>query len=128
MQATNFVLNFLVFYNTILGETTQDSSIDMRFLPAVHRALDITSFNWCEYMIRCLDRNVDGWSPKDNFFGPMPWLVAALVNGQNKFKPNEWRSMHLIEDIMQDDIDSLSMKLDTITPVNFRPTMRQHVS
>ncbi|MFS7951916.1 hypothetical protein Hanom_Chr07g00600841 [Helianthus anomalus] len=40
-----FVLNFLLFYNTLLGETTTNSSINMRFLPALHRGMDIRSFN-----------------------------------------------------------------------------------
>ncbi|KAF5818944.1 hypothetical protein HanXRQr2_Chr02g0071961 [Helianthus annuus] len=32
-----FVLNFLLFYNTLLGETATNSTINMRFLPALCR-------------------------------------------------------------------------------------------
>ncbi|MFS7945080.1 hypothetical protein Hanom_Chr06g00519781 [Helianthus anomalus] len=83
MQAQNasgriFVLNFLLFYNTLLGETTHNSSINMRFLPALRQGIKIKSFNWCEYMIRCLDRIVDEWLPKDCFLGPMPLLVVCF--------------------------------------------------
>ncbi|KAJ0683437.1 hypothetical protein HanPI659440_Chr16g0658271 [Helianthus annuus] len=67
-----FVLNFLLFYNTLLGEATTNSSINMRFLPALRRGMDIRSFNWCEYMIRCLDQTVEAWTPKECFLGPMP--------------------------------------------------------
>ncbi|KAM0010496.1 hypothetical protein Hdeb2414_s0074g00775071 [Helianthus debilis subsp. tardiflorus] len=72
-----FVLNFLRFYNTLLGETTHNSSINIRFLPALRRGLDVNYSNWCEYIIRCLDRNVDGWLPKDCFHGPMALLVVC---------------------------------------------------
>ncbi|KAM0026250.1 hypothetical protein Hdeb2414_s0020g00555951 [Helianthus debilis subsp. tardiflorus] len=82
MQAQNargriFVLNFLLLTNTLLGETTHNSSINMRFLPALRQWIKIKSFNWCEYMIRCLDRTVDEWLPKDCFLGPMPLLVVC---------------------------------------------------
>ncbi|MFS7912789.1 hypothetical protein Hanom_Chr02g00134001 [Helianthus anomalus] len=53
-----FELNFLIFYNTILGETTHNSSINMRFFHRCIAGFNIRSFNWCEYMIKCLDRNL----------------------------------------------------------------------
>ncbi|KAM0070434.1 hypothetical protein Hdeb2414_s0001g00013071 [Helianthus debilis subsp. tardiflorus] len=109
-----FVLNFLLFYNTLLVETTTNSSINMRFLPALRRGMEIRSFNWCEYMIRCLDRTVEAWSPNDYFFGPMPLLVAALIGDQKKFREDEPRSINIIENITQDDIKSLSIKLDMV--------------
>ncbi|MFS7913115.1 hypothetical protein Hanom_Chr02g00138041 [Helianthus anomalus] len=39
--------------------------------------MEIRSFKWCEYMIRCLDRTVEAWSRNDCFLGPMPLLVAC---------------------------------------------------
>ncbi|MFS7977297.1 hypothetical protein Hanom_Chr10g00902361 [Helianthus anomalus] len=107
-----FVLNFLIFYNTIMGETKHNSSINLRFLPSMHRGVDIKSYNWCEYVIRCLNRNADGWEPKDNFFGHLPLLVAALVNDQVTNHPDQQRS--ILGDIVQDDIDELSIKLDAV--------------
>ncbi|MFS8025693.1 hypothetical protein Hanom_Chr16g01478141 [Helianthus anomalus] len=70
-------------------------------------------------MIRCLDRNVDGWLPKDCFLGPMallvvPTLQADLVRDQKKFNLDKPRSIHLIEDNMQNNIESLSINLDTM--------------
>ncbi|XP_035830847.1 uncharacterized protein LOC110869443 [Helianthus annuus] len=109
-----FVLNFLLFYNTLLGETTTNSSINMKFLPALHRGKDIKSFNWCEYMIRCLDRTVEAWTPKEPFLGPMPLLVAALIRDQKIYKEGEQRAAHLIEDINDDDIEAVSIKLDSV--------------
>ncbi|KAF5781470.1 hypothetical protein HanRHA438_Chr11g0496741 [Helianthus annuus] len=72
-----FVLNFLLFYNTLLGEITTNLMINMRFLPALSRGIEIMSFNWCEYMIRCLDRTVEAWLPNGPFLGPMPLLVVC---------------------------------------------------
>ncbi|KAJ0443318.1 hypothetical protein HanIR_Chr16g0819431 [Helianthus annuus] len=40
-----FVLNFLLFYNTLLDGTTHNSSINMRFLQALRCGLDIKNFN-----------------------------------------------------------------------------------
>ncbi|MFS8002017.1 hypothetical protein Hanom_Chr13g01197141 [Helianthus anomalus] len=65
-------------------------------------------------MLRCLNWNVDGWLPKDYFLGPMALLVAALMRDQKRFNPDEPRLIHLIEDIMQHDIESLSIKLDIV--------------
>ncbi|KAJ0485704.1 hypothetical protein HanLR1_Chr14g0533721 [Helianthus annuus] len=109
-----FVLNFLVFYNTLLGETTTNSSINMKFLPALQCGKDIRSFNWCEYMIRCLDRMVETWTPKEPFLGPMPLLVAALIRDQKIYKEGEPRATYLIEDITDDDIEAVSIKLDSV--------------
>ncbi|KAJ0563587.1 hypothetical protein HanLR1_Chr07g0247151 [Helianthus annuus] len=109
-----FVLNFLLFYNTLLGETTTNSSINMKFLPALRRGKDIKSFNWCEYMIRYLDRTVEAWTPKEPFLGPMPLLVAALIRDQKIYKEGEQRATHLIEDINDDDIEAASIKLDSV--------------
>ncbi|MFS7907209.1 hypothetical protein Hanom_Chr01g00068601 [Helianthus anomalus] len=86
----------------------------MRFLLVVRRGMDIRSFNWCKYIIRCLDRTVEARTQKDYFLGPMLLLVAALIGDQKKSYKNKPRTAHLIEDITQDDIESLSIKLDTV--------------
>ncbi|KAJ0914559.1 hypothetical protein HanPSC8_Chr06g0239961 [Helianthus annuus] len=44
----------------------------------------------------------------------MPLLVAALIRDQKKYKEDEPRAAHLIEDITQDDIEAVSIKLDTV--------------
>ncbi|KAF5789632.1 hypothetical protein HanRHA438_Chr09g0385541 [Helianthus annuus] len=44
----------------------------------------------------------------------MPLLVAALIRDQKKYEEDEPRAAHLIEDIIQDDIESVSIKLDTV--------------
>ncbi|MFS7928509.1 putative aminoacyl-tRNA synthetase, class Ia, anticodon-binding protein [Helianthus anomalus] len=41
-------------------------------------------------------------------------LQAALIGDQKKFRENEPRSVNIIEDITQDDIESLSIKLETV--------------
>ncbi|MFS7967177.1 hypothetical protein Hanom_Chr09g00782721 [Helianthus anomalus] len=65
-------------------------------------------------MIRCLDRTMEAWTPKDCFLGPMPLLVAALIRDQKKYEEDEPRAAHLIEDITQDVIKEVGIKLDTI--------------
>ncbi|MFS8008753.1 hypothetical protein Hanom_Chr14g01276591 [Helianthus anomalus] len=44
----------------------------------------------------------------------MPLLVEALIRDQKKYKEDEPRAAHLIEDITQDDIEDVSIKLDTV--------------
>ncbi|KAM0058415.1 hypothetical protein Hdeb2414_s0005g00170011 [Helianthus debilis subsp. tardiflorus] len=51
---------------------------------------------------------------KGTFLGPMPLLVAALIHDQKIYKEGEPRATHLIEDITDDDIEAVSIKLDSV--------------
>ncbi|MFS7951917.1 hypothetical protein Hanom_Chr07g00600851 [Helianthus anomalus] len=66
-------------------------------------------------MIRCLDRTVEAWTPKDCFLGPIRLQVAALIRDQKNSDEDEPRAAHLIEDITQEDIEAVSIKLDTVS-------------
>ncbi|MFS7976851.1 hypothetical protein Hanom_Chr10g00897201 [Helianthus anomalus] len=44
----------------------------------------------------------------------MSLLVAALIHDQKKYEEGEPRAAHLIEDIIDVDIDGVSIKLDSV--------------
>ena len=73
----HFILNFLIFINTFLGETTQNNTINRFFLPSIKRGVDIASFDWCTYMITTLNRCTTLWrDTKKPFHGSVALLAV----------------------------------------------------
>ncbi|MFS7945136.1 hypothetical protein Hanom_Chr06g00520581 [Helianthus anomalus] len=56
-----FVVNFLVVYFSFMGETTTNNSVNMRNIPCIQRNVDIKSFDWCSYMVSCLNKTKKVW-------------------------------------------------------------------
>lgn len=71
-----FILNFLVFFFTFMGETTQNNSVNLFFLPSVKKGMNVKSFNWCSYMITLLNRSKKTWKPDKHFHGPLALLLV----------------------------------------------------
>jgi len=74
-----FILNFLVLFFSVLGETTRNSTVNQRFLTSVMEATKIKELDWCAYMIKLLNRCRKGCNPTSHFNGP-----ALLAVGFNK--------------------------------------------
>ncbi|MFS7984893.1 hypothetical protein Hanom_Chr11g00992051 [Helianthus anomalus] len=74
-----FELNWLVLYNTILGEISACNTVNQRFLGCVYPNVKISSFDWSNYMITCLDRTASAWNRKRNdpFRGPIVLLAVC---------------------------------------------------
>ncbi|MFS7920026.1 hypothetical protein Hanom_Chr03g00219471 [Helianthus anomalus] len=72
-----FVRNFLILYFSLLGETTTNNSVNVRFISNIQPDVDIKSFNWCAYMVTCLKRTKTTWHGGDDAFrGPMLLLAV----------------------------------------------------
>ncbi|KAJ0476983.1 putative papain-like cysteine peptidase superfamily [Helianthus annuus] len=97
-----FVLNFLVLYFSLLGETTTNNSVNVRFISNIQPGVDIKSFNWCAYMISCLKRTKTAWRGGDDAFrGPM--LLLAIAYGIVLKKIPSSHSSNIIE-LVDDDL------------------------
>jgi len=75
----NFMLNFLVGFFTVLGETDGNSVVNQRFLPFVKEDINIKDLNWCAYMITCLNRCKAKWKPHTHFNGPVILLAVRIL-------------------------------------------------
>ncbi|KAI3810678.1 hypothetical protein L1987_20300 [Smallanthus sonchifolius] len=69
-----FQLNFLVLFITIMGEITQGSTVNMKFLPRLTTGVDIKSFDWCT-LISCLNKTTSKWNGVQHFSGPLTFLT-----------------------------------------------------
>ncbi|KAF5781212.1 hypothetical protein HanXRQr2_Chr11g0480851 [Helianthus annuus] len=73
-----FVMNFLILYFSLLGETTTNNTVNVRYIPFIQPHVDIKSFNWCSYMVSCLNRMKKAWhGGEDAFRGPMLLLAVS---------------------------------------------------
>ncbi|MFS7982049.1 hypothetical protein Hanom_Chr10g00958151 [Helianthus anomalus] len=74
-----FELTWLVLFNTVLREVSACNTVNQRFLGCVDRNVDIASFDWCSYMITCLERTTNAWNRKrdDPFRGPIMLLAVC---------------------------------------------------
>ncbi|MFS7917353.1 hypothetical protein Hanom_Chr03g00188031 [Helianthus anomalus] len=74
-----FELNWLVLFNTVLGELSACNTVNQRFLGCVDRNVQISIFDRSNYMITCLERTVNAWNRKRNdpFRGPIVLLAVC---------------------------------------------------
>ncbi|KAJ0509294.1 putative Ulp1 protease family catalytic domain, papain-like cysteine peptidase superfamily [Helianthus annuus] len=79
-----FKLNFLVVFNTIMGETTKGSTVLMRFLPSVTTDVDIKDLDWCSYIVTLLKNTKAGWSGLEHFNGPLTFLALVYAHEKGK--------------------------------------------
>ncbi|MFS7956016.1 hypothetical protein Hanom_Chr07g00649611 [Helianthus anomalus] len=73
-----FKLNFLILYNSLLGETTKSSIVNKRFLKAITDDSTIRNLNWCNYMITCLKRTKEEWNGVKPYHRPLTFLAVCL--------------------------------------------------
>ncbi|XP_022024912.1 uncharacterized protein LOC110925257 [Helianthus annuus] len=80
-----FNTNFLVVVNTLLGETTQSTTVNQRFIIGIENDSEIPNMNWCGYMLECLRRSKKKWKGGiDQFTGPI--ILLAVIFAHSYFK------------------------------------------
>ncbi|XP_076950438.1 uncharacterized protein LOC143623400 [Bidens hawaiensis] len=77
---TLFKLNFLVLYNTIMGETTKCVDVNHKFLSSIINEGDISSMDWCSYIITCLKRTKEEWNGIEPYNGPLTFLAVLYAH------------------------------------------------
>lgn len=72
-----FKTNFLVIFNTLLGEATKCTTVNQKFINWITSDDEIPKMNWCRYIMRCLSRTKKGWKGgKDQYTGPALFLAV----------------------------------------------------
>ncbi|KAM0063470.1 hypothetical protein Hdeb2414_s0003g00091241 [Helianthus debilis subsp. tardiflorus] len=79
-----FKLNFLLLFNTIIGEMCQGSTVNRKFLTSLKEGTDIKSMDWCAYIITCLDRTKRKWNGKQHYNGPLTFLMMLYAHDTYK--------------------------------------------
>ncbi|KAJ0560631.1 hypothetical protein HanRHA438_Chr06g0269421 [Helianthus annuus] len=74
-----FDLNWLVMFNSVMGETSANNTVNQRFLVCMDPNACITSFKWCRYMITCLNRTTQAWARNDGQPIRRPIVLLAAV-------------------------------------------------
>ncbi|KAJ0804263.1 putative acting on peptide bonds (peptidase) [Helianthus annuus] len=77
-----FKLNFLVVFNTIMGEITKSTAVNLRFLTSVRDETVIANMDWCSYIITCLKRTKEKWNGKESYNGPLTFLAVLYAHDQ----------------------------------------------
>ncbi|MFS7909862.1 putative phospholipase [Helianthus anomalus] len=80
-----FKLNFLVIFNSIMGETTKSATVNQKFLTSINSEGDIPNMDWCSYIIACLKRTREGWSGIEPYNGPLT-VLAVLYAHERQLK------------------------------------------
>ncbi|XP_022004460.1 uncharacterized protein LOC110902023 [Helianthus annuus] len=79
-----FKLNFLVIFNSIMGETTKSATVNQKFLTSTNNEA-IPNMDWCGYIIACLKRTREGWSGIEPYNGPLT-VLAVLYAHERQLK------------------------------------------
>ncbi|XP_076898776.1 uncharacterized protein LOC143552439 [Bidens hawaiensis] len=79
---TLFKLNFLVIFNSIMGETAKSYNVNQKFLSSIKNEADISNMDWCSYIITCLKRTKEGWNGKEPYNGPLTFLAVLYAHEQ----------------------------------------------
>ncbi|MFS8024176.1 hypothetical protein Hanom_Chr16g01460161 [Helianthus anomalus] len=105
------VLNFLILYFSLLGDTTTNNSVNVRFISNIQPGVDIKSFNWCSYMVSCLNRTKMAWRGGDDAFrGPM--LLLAIAYGIVIKKIPSSHSSNVVELVDDDLLNNLEWDME----------------
>ncbi|KAI3760021.1 hypothetical protein L1987_50409 [Smallanthus sonchifolius] len=75
-----FKINFLVLFNTIMGEITKSTTVNQKFIKFIDDASEIPNMDWCSYMIDCLNRTKKTWKEHDYYNGPITLLVVLYTH------------------------------------------------
>ena len=73
-----FTTNFLVIITTLLGESTQCTTINQKCINFLEDDEMIAKMDWCGYVISCLKRTKTSWKGgKDQYTGPI--ILLAVI-------------------------------------------------
>ncbi|KAK9071737.1 hypothetical protein SSX86_008166 [Deinandra increscens subsp. villosa] len=108
-----FVLNFLVVFNTVIIETMQSSTINQRFLTSITTDSVVSRMNWCVYLIHCLKRTRNNWIPARAFNGPLTFLAALYAYLHEKEKYDKDVKQPVIASLDDDTLYGLEIVMAT---------------
>ncbi|CAH1417211.1 unnamed protein product [Lactuca virosa] len=79
----NFRINFLVVFINTFCESTSMSKCNLNPLYLIRRDTDLSSIDWCDYIVDCLVRTKKVYNPEKEsslFYGPAAYLMLLYVD------------------------------------------------
>jgi hypothetical protein len=76
----NFRINFLVLFINTFCESTSMGKCNLNALYHIKKETDISSIDWCKYVVDCLKRTKKAYKPDKEssfFFGPAAYLAVC---------------------------------------------------
>ncbi|GJU75747.1 ulp1 protease family, C-terminal catalytic domain-containing protein [Tanacetum coccineum] len=73
----NFKVGFLVIFFSILAQGNKDGTVNQRFIPALQYIDQFKNYDWCKYILDCIQEEIMEFKPKNNFSGPL--VLLALI-------------------------------------------------
>ncbi|KAL4556920.1 hypothetical protein LXL04_035087 [Taraxacum kok-saghyz] len=77
-----FKVNIFVLLCNTLGKTNSMGTCDVSMLPKVTTDLDLSNFDWCSYVLKCVEDTRFSWnesSATSYYFGPIILLTFLYV-------------------------------------------------
>ncbi|KAL8208761.1 hypothetical protein R6Q57_008173 [Mikania cordata] len=74
-----FELNFLVIFYTVIGKMTQGSKVNTKFLTSLKDGAEIKSFDWCSYIVSCLNKTRIKWNGYQHYNGRLTFLLLVYA-------------------------------------------------
>ncbi|CAH1445325.1 unnamed protein product [Lactuca virosa] len=79
----NFRINFLVLFINTFCESTSMGKCNLNPLYLIRRDTDLSSIDWCDYIVDCLVRTKKVYNPEKEssfFYGPAAYLMLLYVD------------------------------------------------
>ncbi|CAH1434561.1 unnamed protein product [Lactuca virosa] len=67
----------------VIGYEETMGSCRISFIEKLIKCKDVSSINWCEYIVNCLEKSKNKWRPNDKncyFTGPLAFLMMACAH------------------------------------------------
>ena len=77
-----FKVNLFVLLCNTLGKTNSMGTCDISMLPKVTKDLDLSDFDWCSYVLKCLEDTRFSWNESratSYYFGPIILLTVFFI-------------------------------------------------
>lgn len=78
----NFKLNFIVLFTSVMGGVKGKGILDLSVLNHIDTETDLSTINWCDYVLRCLKTCKEGWNREMSnsyFLGPLSLLTVRTT-------------------------------------------------
>ncbi|GJU29697.1 hypothetical protein Tco_1173286 [Tanacetum coccineum] len=82
----NFKVGFLVIFFSILAQGNKDGTVNQRFIPALQYIDQFKNYDWCKYILDCIQEEIMEFKPKNNFSGPL--VLLALIYCSSTISPS----------------------------------------
>ncbi|KAD4180345.1 hypothetical protein E3N88_28936 [Mikania micrantha] len=90
---------------------TQGSKVNMEFLTSLKNGVDVGSFDWCSYIVSCLQKTKLKWNGYQHYNGPLTFLLLLYAHDSYERANPKGKKMHAIRFNSNESLDKLDKEL-----------------